>query len=246
MPVPSRSLRANRCAAPGRPQSAAATSAACAASPRSAARDRPRSGAAVEHALHEAPHLHLARESRAAAGRGRGGATGGGSSPTELSISTSPATRGVAVLRDVGQAIQHAERPADQHHGLVAEPGDQLGDVLPAAEMVVAGGRDLASPWPRGSRATTWYWVAKSRICGWKIQAGMVQPGTNTIVFGCVTPSSMTCSRTPSLVVNSASRAHAAAGSSSSHERVEASPRASLLMACTSRAVSTYRGASAR
>ncbi len=79
---------------------------------------------------------------------------GAGFSPTELSISTSPASLRAARLVDIGQRIQHAERPADDHD-LARQAGQKLADIRPPPVLVVAGGVISESPWPRGSNSTT-------------------------------------------------------------------------------------------
>ena len=108
----------------------------------------------MEHAAHEAVHRdsHAAAPGRDVAGRD---GSGGGSSPTELSTSTSPATFGVAMRAHIGERVEHAERPAHQQHRHRLQIGDQFGDVLPAPARLVARAGTSDSPWPRGSNATT-------------------------------------------------------------------------------------------
>ena len=98
--------------------------------PRSAGPARRPAAAVQEHPAHEVGHRHAGR---AAAARARDARLGGGSSPTELSTSTSPASRASPWYVHIGQSVEHAERPADQQHRRRAEPGQQLGDVLSAA-----------------------------------------------------------------------------------------------------------------
>jgi hypothetical protein len=50
----------------------------------------------------------------------------------------------IAVFMHVGEHIQHAERPAEQHRRLAAELPDQLRYVPPAPERIVAGLGHLA------------------------------------------------------------------------------------------------------
>ena len=57
------------------------------------------------------------------------GAGGGVPSPTELSISTSPARRASPLAFTLDSA---SSTPSDQHHPRLAEMGDELADIAPA------------------------------------------------------------------------------------------------------------------
>ena len=175
----SRSPPASRCAAPDRRAAPGWPARACAGWPRSGAPDS-LALRVTEHAGDEAVHGDGVRQpgSRALGRR----ASGGGSSPTELSTSTSPAIQ-VAVCAHIGQRIQHAERPAHQQHRRRREIGDQFGDVLAApVRFVAAVGRVGIRPGraDRMPRRDSWREGAELRL---PIQAGMVQPGTKTMVW---------------------------------------------------------------
>ena len=100
-------------------------------------------GAAGEHAADEAAHLFLAPQPGAARA-GHAGGDGGRVLADGIVDQDEAGDEAVAVFGDVGQAVEDAERPADEHDGAVAVGGDQFGDVLAATLIGVARGGDLA------------------------------------------------------------------------------------------------------